>query len=76
LIGVRPVPDTAFLTPVVGRQLLHCDRCRRDDEVTHADLMRYLLKGWPACCGDVIGYYVEARRPSLADDTGTHNARR
>ena len=43
-----------FLTPVVGRQLLRCDRCHRTEEVTHADLMQYLLKGWPSCCGEVI----------------------
>ena len=68
------MPTDLFQTPLVGRQLLHCDRCRRTEEVTHASLMRYLLKGWPACCGQVMGYFLEARRPSLMDDTDEHPA--
>src|SRR5436190_21947761 len=67
---LSPVATDVFQTPVVGRQLLRCDRCQRSEEVTHAALMRYLLKGWPGCCGEVMGYFVEARRPSLTDDTG------
>jgi hypothetical protein len=59
----------AFPTPVAGRQLLRCDRCRRSDELTHADLMRYMLKGWPKCCGEVMAYFVEAKRPSATADT-------
>ena len=57
-------PDD-FLTPVVGRQLLRCDHCQRTDEATHADLMRYLTKGWPSCCDEVMSYFIEAPRPSL-----------
>jgi hypothetical protein len=61
-------PDP-FPTPVIGHQLLRCFRCRRTDEVTHADLMRYMKKGWPRCCGEVMAYFVEARHPSATADT-------
>jgi len=76
--GPTPMPADPddFLTPVVGRQLVRCDRCRRTDEVTHADLMRYLVKGWPACCGEVMSYFVEARRPTLPDPAAGARPRR
>lgn len=64
-----PGPDD-FPTPVSGRRLLDCDRCHHTSEITHADLTHYLVEGWPACCGEVTGYFVEAKRPSLGDSAG------
>jgi hypothetical protein len=58
-----------FPTPVAGRQLLHCDLCGRSMEPVHADLVKYIMHGWPICCGEVMTYYREAKRPHLSDDT-------
>jgi hypothetical protein len=66
-------PDP-FPTPVVGRQLLRCDRCKRTDEVSHAHLTRYMAKGWPRCCGEVMAYFIEAKHPSATADTEEHSA--
>ncbi len=69
------MPADSFPTPVAGRQLLHCHRCRRTDVVTHADLMRYMTKGWPKCCGEVMGYFTEAKHPSATADTDERPAK-
>ena len=63
------MPNESFPTPVVGRQLLHCYRCHRSNEVTHADLMQYMKKAWPKCCGEVMSYFTEAKHPSPTADT-------
>jgi hypothetical protein len=55
-------------TPVTGRQLVRCFRCGRTTEATHADLMRYVQKGWPSCCGQVMTYFTEAKRPGASGD--------
>ena len=52
-----------------GRRVLRCDRCAKSTEATHADLMRFTRDGWPKCCGDTMGYFVEAPRPSATDTT-------
>jgi len=52
------------LTPVATRQLLRCHRCGRTGEITHSDVMQFMGKGWPACCGEVMAYYLESKRPS------------
>jgi hypothetical protein len=31
--------------------------------------MRYMKKGWPRCCGEVMAYFTEARHPSATADT-------
>jgi hypothetical protein len=67
--GRMDTPDP-FATPVTGRQLLRCDRCGRAEEVTHADLMRHITKGWPSCCGQPMTYFVEAPRPTLPPRPG------
>jgi len=59
--------DNDSLTPVVTRQLLRCHKCGRTGEITHNDLMKYMGKGWPTCCGEVMAYYIEAKRPSYCD---------
>jgi hypothetical protein len=63
------MPADPFPTPVVGRQLLRCGQCKRTDEVTHADLMKYMKRGWPTCCGEVMTYFTEARHPSATAET-------
>jgi hypothetical protein len=53
------MPADPFPTPVVGRQLLHCGRCKRTEEVTHADLMKYMKRGWPTSADVAIAVLDE-----------------
>jgi len=34
--------------------VLWCDACGRADELTGADVVRYVQAGWPVCCGNVM----------------------
>jgi hypothetical protein len=52
-----------------GRRIVRCDQCGRSRDVAYADLLRYTKVGWPMCCGRVMGYYVEAPKPSAKDET-------
>lgn len=63
------MPADSFPTPVIGRQLLWCAQCCRTEPITHADLMRHMVRGWPRCCGQVMAYFVEAKHPSPTEDT-------
>jgi hypothetical protein len=62
-------PDPSNANPPTGRRIVRCDQCGRSRDVAYADLLRYTKVGWPMCCGGVMGYYVEAKRPSARDDT-------
>jgi hypothetical protein len=42
------------------RRLLRCSTCGRTDAVTQADLVGYTRAGWPKCCGQVMGYFLES----------------
>jgi hypothetical protein len=69
------MPADPSTTPVVGRQPLRCGRCNRTDEVTHADLMTYMKRGWPTCRGEVMAYFTGARHPSTTAETEERPAR-
>ena len=62
-------PDPPHANVPTGRRVIRCHQCGRSAEVGHQDLLRYTRAGWPMCCGQVMGYYVETRKPSPTDDT-------
>jgi hypothetical protein len=66
------MPTTSDHDPS-GRRLLRCDKCRQTKEVTHADLMACTRTGWPKCCGQTMGYFIEAVLPTdpAADEPAT-----
>jgi hypothetical protein len=61
--------DPPYANPPTGRRVIRCHHCGKSREVTYPDLLRYTRAGWPMCCGQIMGYFVEAPRPSARDDT-------
>jgi hypothetical protein len=52
-----------------SRRIIRCSVCSRSKDVSYEDLLKYTRYGWPRCCGEVMGYFLEATRPSTNDDT-------
>ena len=61
--------DTQNRSPTTGsRRLVRCDQCGRSNECSASELLRYTRQGWPKCCGQVMGLFIEAEKPG-PDDT-------
>ena len=59
--------DSNFGKPSTPKKrLLRCHACNRADEVSPADLLRYMNTHWPQCCGGVMALYIETDHPNEA----------
>lgn len=47
------------LTPI-----LHCRSCGQVLACPPEDALRYVAAGWPDCCGEVMGLYCPAAKPT------------
>jgi len=60
-------PDPAGDPHVRPSHLVRCWTCGRCKVCPPADLLRYVHRGWPRCCGQTMAYFAETEQPSLAD---------
>ena len=51
------------------RRIIRCEKCNKSEELSYQELLRYTREEWPKCCGEVVGYFIEAKKPNARAET-------